>query len=193
VARIYVDSWNLGFGDLMPPRVLDDERIDRWAATFAAATSPGPQPAATSTRAAATGPQNATTTGQGHARWWVAARSGAIAGFVGIGPSRDPVDPELGELDTIAVDPAHWRSGVGSALMRTALDALHHDCYREAILWTLAHYDRGQSFYLATGWTPDGGTRDNGHQVSFRHDLGRPSTTPRLDVPSGKGETPRSP
>jgi ribosomal protein S18 acetylase RimI-like enzyme len=174
VAQIYVDSWNAGFGDLMPPQVLEDDRIDRWAATLttaasaASAASADSQPAATSARTR-TGPRVATTPRV--ARWWVAARCGAIAGFVGIGPSRDPVDPELGELDTIAVDPAHWRSGVGTALMRTALGALDDDGYREAILWTLADYDRGQRFYLSTGWTPDGGTRDNGHQVSFRHRL----------------------
>lgn len=168
VAQIYVDSWNAGFGDLMPPQVLDDDRIDRWTATLTTAASVDPQPAATSIRAQ-TGPRIATTPRA--PRWWVAARSGVVAGFVGIGPSRDPVEPELGEVDTIAVDPVHWRSGVGTVLMRTALDALRDDGYREAILWTLADYDRGQRFYLSAGWTPDGGRRDNGHQVSFRHHL----------------------
>src|SRR5437773_1179409 len=27
IARIYVESWNAGFGDLMPPRVLDNAEI----------------------------------------------------------------------------------------------------------------------------------------------------------------------
>ena len=34
--------------------------------------------------------------------------------------------------------------------------------------WTLANYDRGQRFYPATGWRPDGNTRANGHPVSYR-------------------------
>lgn len=143
VARIYVDSWNLGFGSLMPSRVLDTDRIRRWEADLTA----------------------------GRTSWWVAEDDGALVGFVGIGPSRDPVDPGLGELDTIAVDPGWWRTGVGTALMGTALDALVAAGFREAIVWTLAGYDRGQRFYESAGWRRDGGARDDGHQVSFRHSL----------------------
>jgi N-acetylglutamate synthase-like GNAT family acetyltransferase len=145
IVQIYVDSWNAGFGELMPHLVIDEDRISRWTTELT------------------TGPT----------RWWVAEHDGSIVGFVGIGPSRDPVDPELGELDTIAVDPAHWRGGTGTALMRTALDALADSGFTEAILWTLAGYDQGQTFYSSMGWTADGRTRDNGHQVSYRHDLGR--------------------
>jgi ribosomal protein S18 acetylase RimI-like enzyme len=139
VAGIYVESWNVGFGGLMPPLVLDDARVKRWAKDLTA----------------------------GKTIWWVAEYGGSVAGFVGIGPSRDPIDPRLGELDTIAVDPPYWRTGVGKALMHTALEALAAG-YPEAILWTLADYPRGQRFYEATGWRADGGERDDGRQVSYR-------------------------
>ncbi|WUJ75111.1 GNAT family N-acetyltransferase [Kribbella soli] len=137
VVQIYVDSWNDGFGDLMPPIEVSDARIARWTETLA------------------------------DGNWWVAELDDTIAGLVGIGPSRDPIDPALGELDTIAVDPAHWRQGVGKSLMHKALQALEAT-YPEAILWTLANYPQGQTFYESTGWTLDGNTRDNGHQVSYR-------------------------
>lgn len=150
VAAIYVESWNVGFGPLMPHREVDNDLNSRWAENLA----------------------------NGPARWWVAEERGAIVGFVGIGPSRDPIDPELGELDTIAVDPANWRAGVGSALMRIALVGLADAGFRQAILWTLANYDRGQRFYESAGWTRDGGTRDEGHQVSFRHSLNSVGTGP---------------
>lgn len=143
VAEIYVESWNVGFGRLMPRLVLDNDRIGRWADSLT------------------TGPT----------RWWVAEDRGIVVGFVGIGPSRDPIEPELGELDTISVDPANWRTGVGTALMRTALDGLAGAGFREAVLWTLANYERGQRFYESAGWERDGGIRDEGHQVSFRHSL----------------------
>lgn len=149
LARIYVDSWNAGFGHLMGEPVLDDDRILRWRAELATART----------------------------RWWVAEQDETVLGFVGIGPCRDPVEPGLGELDTIAVDPAHWRGGVGSALMRTALDALAEAGFTEALLWTPAGYDRGHGFYAAMGWSRDGGTRDDGRQVSFRYRL-------RQDTPS---------
>lgn len=72
----------------MPHLVVDEDRISQWTTEL--------------------------TTGQ--TRWWVVEYDGTIVGFVGIGPSRDPVDTELGELDTIAVDPARWRRGIGTAL-----------------------------------------------------------------------------
>jgi len=142
VVEVYVDSWNAGFTGLMPPIAVDEGRIRRWATDLADERN----------------------------TWWVAEIDGSIAGLAGIGPSRDPVDPRLGELDTMAVDPAHWRAGIGTALMQTALEALA-STYPQAILWTLAGYDQGQRFYESTGWHLDGNTRDDGHQVSYRHDL----------------------
>lgn len=139
VVEIYVESWNVGFAGLMPAIEVDEGRVNRWAGEL----------------------------GGGPTTWWVAEHEGLIAGLVGIGPSRDPVDTDLGELDTIAVDPASWRSGIGTALMRRAVEELEA-AYPEAILWTLANYPQGQHFYTATGWTPDGNTRDNGSQVSYR-------------------------
>lgn len=137
VARIYVDSSNDGFKGLLPTAVLDSGRVARWTATVAGSN------------------------------WWVAEVDGRMAGFAGIGPSRDPVDAELGELDTIAVDSPYWRRGVGTALMQKVLEELAAQ-YDEAIVWTLANYPQAQNFYVKTGWTLTGRTRDNGHQVSYR-------------------------
>ena len=144
VVRVYVDSWNQGFGDLMPAIAADPDRLDRWAADLA---QPLPH------------------------RWWVAVRGVEIVGFAGIGPSRDPVDPQLGELDTIAVDPPAWRTGVGKELMATALKWLRGDGYRSALVWTLSRYPRGSAFYASTGWRPNGATRQAGSQVRHDHDL----------------------
>ena len=144
VARIYVDSWNAGFSNLMPKREYDAELISRWRADLAELPP--------------------------H-RWWVGERDGIIVGFAGIGPSRDPVDASLGELDTIAVDPSCWRIGVGRALMSKMLNALSVDSYREAVLWSLAGYPRGAGFYKAMGWSPNGAVRDEGRQVCYAHPL----------------------
>jgi GNAT superfamily N-acetyltransferase len=145
IARIYVDSWNTGFTGLMPARQLTTELIAGWERDLA---MPIPH------------------------RWWVAEVGAALVGFVGIGPSRDPIDPNLGELDTIAVAPTYWRRGIGRALLAVAIDYLRADGYRQAVLWTLAHYEQGQRFYEATGWRLDGGVRDGDRQVRYRYDLG---------------------
>ena len=140
IARIYVESANEGFGTLEPERVLDTERVERWRQDLAA---PLPH------------------------RWWVAVREGDIVGFAGIGPSRDPIDPGLGELDTIAVHPKHWRTGVGRALMEQTLWSLSADGYAHAIVWTLANYPLGARFYESTGWTRTGNSRAEGRHVSY--------------------------
>jgi len=142
VARIYTESWNEGFGDLLGRRSVEDDGVARWVHNLT------------------TGPQ----------RWSVAEHAGRIVGFVGIGPSREPVEPGLGELDTIAVAPTEWGKGVGRALMSVALDALA-ETFWEGILWTPAGYERGHRFYVATGWAADGGTRRDGREVSFRRRL----------------------
>ena len=145
VARIYIDSWNTGFGDLMRKKEFDSELIERWRVTLSGALP---------------------------ARWWVAPRDGAIHGLVGIGPCRDPVDASLGEVDTVAVDPDRWRTGVGRVLMRRALEYLRLDGYREARLWTLAEYPPAAAFYDAMGWSLNGAVRDEGRQLCYSHRLG---------------------
>ena len=104
-------------------------------------------------------------------RWWVAEDEGSIIGFAGIGPSRGPMDPQLGELYTIAIDPPYWRQGIGKALISLALQHLVSDGYREAILWTVEGYERGFAFYETMGWSRGGEVRDNGRQIRFRRDL----------------------
>ncbi len=144
VARIYVESWNEGFGHLLGRRELTNTEVTRWAAGLV----------------------------DGRARWFLAADEDATVGFAGVCPSRDPVDPGLGELDTIAVDPAHWRTGVGRTLMEAAVDSLREDGYARAILWTPDRYGRGHAFYERMGWERTGAARAEGRHVAFELNLG---------------------
>lgn len=143
VARIYVDSWNEGFGHLMGTRSLTADLVERWTTDLK-----NPK-----------------------VEWVVAEIDGEVVGFVGVGPSRDPLDPSLGEVDTIAVDPRRWRQGIGRALMEDALRQLR-ERFQAAILWTPSDYDRGHRFYRAMGWRPDDRSRSEGSEVAFRHALG---------------------
>ena len=140
---MYVASWNEGFGHLMAPRVLNAEQVAHWARDLQA----------------------------GRGRWWLAQSGESMVGFAGTGASRDPTEPGLGELDTIAVAPSAWRSGVGRRLMDRALDDLRESGYQEGILWTLTHYEQGRNFYEATGWRVSGEVRDAGQQIAFRRSL----------------------
>ena len=146
VTRIYIDSWNAGFGELIEQsdRIVTSELVERWRGDLAKSAP--------------------------H-RWWVAEHTGKVVGFVGIGPSRDPVDATLGELGTIAIDPSYWRLGIGKALASLAFRHLVSDGYNEAIVWTVKGYERGIAFYEAMGWKRDGGVRDNGRQIRLRRPL----------------------
>ena len=146
IVRIYIDSWNASYGELMSraDRTVTEEITERWRRDLGRLLP---------------------------YRWWAAERGASIVGFIGIGPSRDPVDPRLGEVDTIAVDEPHWRTGVGRVLMSVAVQHLVSDGYDDAILWTVERYERGINFYEAMGWRRDGGVRDGGRQVRFRRGL----------------------
>ena len=63
VTRIYIDSWNAGFGELIEQsnRIVTSELVERWRGDLAKSAP--------------------------H-RWWVAEHTGKVVGFVGIGPSR---------------------------------------------------------------------------------------------------------
>ena len=143
VGRIYIDSWNDGFGHLLGYRDHDPERTERWRHDLVG-----------------------TDLMDDAVRWTVAEVDGEIAGFVGVGASRDPIDERIGELHAIAVNPGHWRRGVGSALMSRATEQLAADWDR-AILWTPANYDRGHGFYRFMGWQPVGWSRALGSEVAF--------------------------
>ena len=138
-----MESWNTGFAKVMPPRVLDRKQIARWERDI----------------------------GTGPVQWWLADTGASVVGFAGTGPSRDPVDPDLGELDTIAVSPLAWRRGVGSRPMHAALGDLRGSGCRQAIVWTIAGYAQGRKFYESTGWHASGEVRDSGVQIAFRRPL----------------------
>jgi RimJ/RimL family protein N-acetyltransferase len=87
----------------------------------------------------------------------VAEVDGRIVGFVGVGQSRD-ADAE-GELYTIYVDPAHWGTGVGRALIRAGEERMRGLGYRHVVLWVLDENPRARRFYEVAGWTADGERR----------------------------------
>lgn len=68
MARIYVVSWNEGFGHLLGMRKPPSADGERWTGELTS----------------------------GRARWWVAETGHRVAGFAGICPSRDPAKAGLG-------------------------------------------------------------------------------------------------
>lgn len=83
---------------------------------------------------------------------------GEVAGWLTGGACRDKGSggSELGEVHGCYVDPAHWRQGVGSALMVAGLERLSRSGYTRAVLWVLADNPRARAFYERHGWLADG-------------------------------------
>jgi ribosomal protein S18 acetylase RimI-like enzyme len=87
----------------------------------------------------------------------VVERAGEVVGFAAAGPSRDPEG--AGELYAINVDPAHWGTGAGRALLEAAQTELARLGFAELVLWVLPGNALAHRFYERAGWAPDGTER----------------------------------
>jgi GNAT superfamily N-acetyltransferase len=91
----------------------------------------------------------------------VAVDDGTVVGFSYVGPSETP---DAVELYAIHVDPARIGTGVGRALMESALvdaAAIAEPDHTRVVLWVLTGNERARRFYERGGWEPDGATRDS--------------------------------
>jgi GNAT superfamily N-acetyltransferase len=101
---------------------------------------------------------------------WVAERGGRIVGYLSTGPPRDEDVPlPAAEIYAIYILPASWRSGVGRALLATAVTEWRSRGAERLVLWVLEENVRARTFYEALGWAADGGQQ----QI----DLGGTATT----------------
>ena len=91
-------------------------------------------------------------------RIFIGSSDGERSGFASLGTSRD--DQAVGELYAIYVLPHAWGSGIGPALMRSAVEHLAASGFPEAILWVLEDNPRARAFYERSGWSLDAGVRE---------------------------------
>jgi GNAT superfamily N-acetyltransferase len=89
----------------------------------------------------------------------VAEQAGEVVGFAAAGPSRDPEG--AGELYAINLDPGHWGTGAGRALLEAVEVELARLGFAESVLWVLPGNARARRFYEAAGWAFDGTERDS--------------------------------
>lgn len=89
-------------------------------------------------------------------RLFVAEDAGAVEGFIYLGPSQTR---GAAELYAIHVAPERVGTGVGRALMETALAELRKLGRRRAVLWVLEGNARARHFYERGGWSADGARR----------------------------------
>jgi L-amino acid N-acyltransferase YncA len=136
IGRVHIDAWRWAYDGLFDPSLLARRTAEDTTAMWQRVIAKGVSVVL------------------------VAERDGAVVGFAGCGASRDDDAAGAGELYVIYIDPAAYRSGVGSALMSRVLEELVGAGYREAVVWVLESNRRGRSFYERWGWRPDGATKD---------------------------------
>jgi ribosomal protein S18 acetylase RimI-like enzyme len=89
---------------------------------------------------------------QGGVATFVAVEGATVVGMATTGPSRDDDLPDVGELYGLYVRAEHWRSGLGSALMR--------QCGTVTSLWVLEANHRARAFYESQGFAADGHVKE---------------------------------
>lgn len=86
----------------------------------------------------------------------VAEMDEVIVGFIGIGPSRDSEESDLGEVFAIYVDPNFQNQGVGSKLMNEGIQFLKNQGLKGAVLWVLDQNIGTKGWYESHGWEFNG-------------------------------------
>lgn len=163
IARVWVDAWRVGYRGLVPDAVLAAISLDHRQQLWRARLGRGDPGARTS----------------------VSVIGGEVAAYCRLAlPSRDAgADETTAEVASIYVITAHRRTGIGHALLSTALDAMRADGWRRATLWVFVENEAAHRFYARCGFAPDSGReRDHGKgldELRLRLALmGSPSRSP---------------
>ena len=135
IAETQARAWDAAYRGLLPDAMIDavtpDVREARWRDILA-------------TRDSST---------------WVAEEDGRVVGFCSVFAVARDADaaPGTAEIAALYVDPAAWRRGVGSALLRAGLAALGPV---RVTLWVLERNVAARAFYARHGFSPDGTGRE---------------------------------
>ena len=131
IARIFIDAWEAAY-----PGVLEPDVVGMWDLEQTAATM----------RELVLTPGDATIVALGD--------DGAITGFTRFGP--DPGWPARGRIHSVYVAPAASRRGIGTSLLRLAVEALRAQGLDDAALWVFEANGAARALYASLGFVADG-------------------------------------
>ena len=131
IGRVQAASWRAAYTGVLPESAFDvDARRGVWRKALAREPRPG-------------------------SAVFVAEADGEVVGFTAVGAAHHELEG-IGELYSIYVEPGHWGTGAGLALIRRAEESLRMSGFAEAILWVLEGNERAERFYRAGDWVHDG-------------------------------------
>jgi len=143
LAYIHITSWQAAYADLLPAEFLEGlsaelgARTEQWQDWLSTES-----------------PQRSVL---------VVADGDEIVGFAHLGPSgdKDLKPKEVGELYSMYLDPARYRQGWGSELMKAVFDELRAGGFTGASLWVMTANTAARTFYEHAGWEADGAETDH--------------------------------
>lgn len=144
IAAIHVEAWREAYRGLVPDELLDtlseSSRSMKWREML---RDPPPR-----------------------SEIFVAESDGELVGFVSCGPCRDEDLEQLdvGEIFALYVDPDRWRHGIGSDLLRRAVEYFDGGEFDFMALWVLEDNEAAQTFYEKAGFVPDHTHETDTHQ-----------------------------
>ena len=133
LGAVYCQGWQQGYAGLMPQFFLD--------ALTPANCAPKPDHIAPDRR-------------------FVAEVNGEVVGTITVGKGRDRGSEGFAEIYALYVLPEHWRTGQGSALVRSVVDTVKAQGFSGLYLWTLGDNARARAFYEHLGMMPTGQERE---------------------------------
>ena len=162
MAAVQLETWRVGYADLLPRSVLDELSDADVEASWATAITAPPSPV--------------------HAVF-VALHAGRLVGFAAVGPAGDEDSaPDDGEVIELLVSPGFQQAGHASRLLAAAVDHLEIAGMSRVVTWRLADDDAARQFFASAGWAADGA-----HRVL---DAGEPLEQLRLHAGIGLSVTP---
>ena len=164
VARVHVRSWQVGYRGLVPDEILDGLSVAGRERTWHALLE---RPTA-------------------GAFTLVAAERDRIVGFCSvIAPARDDdAGASTGEIAAVYVDPDHWRAGIGSALLATALRELGAAGWDDVTLGVFAENDLAVAFCRGFAIAADGARMTDAHSGQDEIRLRAPIQAPPRETRS---------
>lgn len=133
LARLHVAAWRLAYEGILPPQVLAALSEHEFERVWAGLLQ---DPARTTLVACP-------------------PEAGAPAGFVAY-----RLEPEA-EIIGLYVDPARWRTGLGTLLMGAALERMAASGASRLVLWVMRDNRRARAFYERAGFAATGRSRES--------------------------------
>lgn len=136
LADIHITSWKAAYAHLLPAEFLDglsdqrEQRTEQW--------------------------EDWLSTDSAQRSVLVVVDGDQVVGFAHAGPSGDKDLKGVGELYSMYLDPAQYRKGRGSELMKAVFEELRAAGFSRASLWVMTDNAAARAFYEKHGWGADG-------------------------------------